>query len=216
MQELKHWGIIGMKWGLRRFQNPDGSLTEEGRARYNRRRNSQPKLTKSIKKNVRTIRSISDEDLTNYTKRLRLENDYLSTVKNRRELDYNISGKASRSKAISDTVKALTGVSTKIFDTIWKDVGSKAVSELFINPAGTLTKNMVSSFSDSVKSSVNAATKNQNNGPNISKQPNNKSTSPKNTDIIVTEYQNKKFTLTKDGHWEFPPDFWDDFKNIAI
>lgn len=28
---LSHWGILGMKWGIRRFQNPDGSLTEEGR-----------------------------------------------------------------------------------------------------------------------------------------------------------------------------------------
>ncbi len=32
--ELKHWGILNMKWGIRRFQNPDGSLTEEGRKRY--------------------------------------------------------------------------------------------------------------------------------------------------------------------------------------
>ena len=32
--ELKHWGIIGMKWGIRRYQNPDGTLTEEGKKRY--------------------------------------------------------------------------------------------------------------------------------------------------------------------------------------
>ena len=32
--ELKHWGVLGMKWGIRRFQNPDGSLTPEGRERY--------------------------------------------------------------------------------------------------------------------------------------------------------------------------------------
>lgn len=32
--ELRHWGIKGMKWGLRRYQNPDGSLTEAGRKRY--------------------------------------------------------------------------------------------------------------------------------------------------------------------------------------
>lgn len=31
---LEHHGIIGQKWGVRRFQNKDGSLTEEGRDRY--------------------------------------------------------------------------------------------------------------------------------------------------------------------------------------
>ena len=32
---LEHHGIKGQKWGVRRFQNPDGSLTEEGKKRYN-------------------------------------------------------------------------------------------------------------------------------------------------------------------------------------
>lgn len=32
--ELYHHGILGQKWGIRRFQNPDGSLTEEGKRRY--------------------------------------------------------------------------------------------------------------------------------------------------------------------------------------
>ena len=32
---LEHHGILGQKWGVRRFQNPDGSLTEEGKNRYN-------------------------------------------------------------------------------------------------------------------------------------------------------------------------------------
>lgn len=34
MHELYHWGIKNMKWGIRRYQNPDGSLTEEGKIRY--------------------------------------------------------------------------------------------------------------------------------------------------------------------------------------
>lgn len=32
--EFYHSGIKGQKWGLRRFQNPDGSLTPAGRVRY--------------------------------------------------------------------------------------------------------------------------------------------------------------------------------------
>lgn len=31
---LEHYGIRGMRWGERRFQNPDGSLTDLGRRRY--------------------------------------------------------------------------------------------------------------------------------------------------------------------------------------
>ena len=31
--ELYHHGILGQKWGIRRYQNADGTYTEEGRAR---------------------------------------------------------------------------------------------------------------------------------------------------------------------------------------
>lgn len=34
MNELYHHGILGQKWGVRRYQNEDGSLTEAGKSRY--------------------------------------------------------------------------------------------------------------------------------------------------------------------------------------
>lgn len=33
MDELQHHGIKGQKWGVRRFQNADGSLTTAGKQR---------------------------------------------------------------------------------------------------------------------------------------------------------------------------------------
>lgn len=52
---LQHHGILGMKWGIRRYQNADGTLTEAGKKRYDREvsRNHQ-----KSKKN-----RVADEDL---------------------------------------------------------------------------------------------------------------------------------------------------------
>ena len=33
--ELQHFGVKGMKWGVRRYENKDGTLTPAGRKRYN-------------------------------------------------------------------------------------------------------------------------------------------------------------------------------------
>ena len=47
---LEHYGILGMKCGVRRYQNPDGSLTAEGRARYGTVENY--KANRELKKRV--------------------------------------------------------------------------------------------------------------------------------------------------------------------
>lgn len=43
---LEHHGIKGQKWGIRRFQNEDGSLTDAGMKRYNSARSIQRDLNK--------------------------------------------------------------------------------------------------------------------------------------------------------------------------
>ncbi len=42
---LEHHGILGMKWGIRRYQNKDGTLTEAGKQRYQKLRDDVTRKT---------------------------------------------------------------------------------------------------------------------------------------------------------------------------
>ena len=61
---LEHSGIKGQKWGIRRFQNEDGTLTEAGKARYNQ---------DGSRKNPEKM---SDTELANANRRLGAESQY--------------------------------------------------------------------------------------------------------------------------------------------
>lgn len=68
MDDLLHSGIKGQKWGLRRYQNDDGTLTEAGKARYD------------INGKLKNPTNMSSEDLKNSTNRLDLESRYAQLV----------------------------------------------------------------------------------------------------------------------------------------
>lgn len=53
MEYLAHHGVKGQKWGVRRYQNPDGSLTDEGRRRYGYGSEAGKMITKNTKERMK-------------------------------------------------------------------------------------------------------------------------------------------------------------------
>lgn len=73
MEEIiAHHGIKGMKWGVRRYQNADGSLTTAGKKRYADDANEDYKDAHSSK----SISSMSDAELRKRLNRLQMEEQY--------------------------------------------------------------------------------------------------------------------------------------------
>ena len=99
--ELYHSGVFGMKWGVRRYQNLDGSLTPAGRERYGSltpagrerlerldnkwARKNQKKITRAVQKSIdREMREYSKNELdpkyrrNKYTTRGKLNSYYVN------------------------------------------------------------------------------------------------------------------------------------------
>ena len=52
--ELYHYGVLGMRWGVRRYQKSDGTLTNSGKKRYDKEMNKLKTEEKKIKNQKRT------------------------------------------------------------------------------------------------------------------------------------------------------------------
>ena len=69
---LAHHGILGQKWGIRRFQNKDGSYTAEGKRR--RKESDDYSEYKELKK--KKNKQMSNTEMRKFNERARLEEEY--------------------------------------------------------------------------------------------------------------------------------------------
>ena len=112
--ELYHWGIKGMKWGVRRYQNADGSLTAAGRKRYTNPDGSlnkagRKKFGNSIKPEVeaakkKTAKDMTDEELDRAINRARKEDEYNRLRPDLKTDDKNANTKKLMSKLLNEMV----------------------------------------------------------------------------------------------------------------
>lgn len=130
MSNLQHHGIKGQKWGVRRFQNTDGSLTAEGKKRYSvsdyqqaidktktagKIVNEAKTLNNTIKKvndpaaerRIRkSVAEMSDIELQKRVQRLNMEDNYTRMMLHRENLER---GRTFVDKALDVSAIAVQG-----------------------------------------------------------------------------------------------------------
>lgn len=90
-EDFWHYGVKGQKKGVRRYQNPDGSLKPEGYRHYGRNPNPKKRGFKVLKNSKKLIKrakykEMTDEQLKTRINRMKLENEYLTAKKNQKQL----------------------------------------------------------------------------------------------------------------------------------
>lgn len=125
---LIHHGIKGQKWGIRRFQNKDGSLTPAGRKRVAKLESQYMALT------GRKIAKQKPKTIEERTKELQSQKAYLQTQKDILDLNRQIASlkpdtRSSGRKFIEKNAPAIAKI-------VWDSVGENTIQKVIDKKLG--------------------------------------------------------------------------------
>lgn len=153
---IQHWGIPLQKWGIRRFRNYDGTLTEEGKLRYaaKQKRKEEKAARKKAAAEEKTryggrkkLSKMTNDELNSYINRLQLEKKYLELVTELHPPKKS-AVKQFLSKISSKTLSKVVGQGS--------DLMFKALSQKIENSAGNGKKDTKSAYIRSLEEQAEA------------------------------------------------------------